>query len=119
MTQAAYDDPRPFKIHRDRRGSPAWFQRPLEAWWILTGRWSLHRAWQAGKDKGGIDEWRRIIVNGGDLHPIMRASVEVTYRHAMDADVDPDVICHLTAAAWKRYCATSSISRPASNSEAK
>lgn len=49
--------------HRDKRGCPRWYQRFLEAWWVVTGKWSLHRAWQVGKDQGGIDEWRRLIVN--------------------------------------------------------
>jgi len=29
-----------------------WYQKIIEAWWILTGKWSLHRAWQDGLDYG-------------------------------------------------------------------
>lgn len=28
--------------------NPAWFQRFVEAWWVLIGRWSLERAYNAG-----------------------------------------------------------------------
>ena len=28
-------------------------QRAYDTWAVLTGEWSLHRAWQSGKDKGG------------------------------------------------------------------
>lgn len=42
---------RSWKIYRNRRGSPRWFQRLLEASWILTGRYSLHRVWQEGYDE--------------------------------------------------------------------
>lgn len=41
------------------RGYPVWWHRWLEAWWIVTGKWSLHRAWQAGKDRGHLDEMMR------------------------------------------------------------
>lgn len=58
-------DPRKFKIYRNRRGWPCWYQRWLEAWWIVTGSWSLHRAWQDGKDYGTRMEYQRTVVNGG------------------------------------------------------
>lgn len=58
-------NPRPFHIYRNKRGWPRWYQRYLEAWWIITGRWSLHRAWQAGIDLGVAMEYRRIVVMGG------------------------------------------------------
>jgi len=54
--------PQPFKIYRDRRGWPRWWQRYVEAWWIVTGRWSLHRAWQAGHDHGTAMEYQRTVV---------------------------------------------------------
>ena len=46
----------------DLRGYPVWWHRWLEAWWIITGKWSLHRAWQAGKDRGHLDEMMRTAV---------------------------------------------------------
>ena len=58
-------DPRPFRIYRNRRGWPRWFQRWVEAWWIIRGDWSLHRAWQAGHDHGTAVEYQRTVVNGG------------------------------------------------------
>lgn len=65
MPQVSDPDPRPFKIYRDRRGWPRWYQPWLEAWWIVTGRMSLHRAWQAGMDYGTAQEYRRTVVMGG------------------------------------------------------
>jgi hypothetical protein len=29
----------------------AWFQRIYEAWWIMTGRWSLEKAYRSGITK--------------------------------------------------------------------
>lgn len=104
MTQAAYDDPRPFKIYRDRRGSPAWFQRPLEAWWVLTGRWSLHRAWQAGKDRGSTDEWTRIMRNGGDLTPVIDAAIYVTASEILNGQEPQATLLRvLRRKAWDRF----------------
>lgn len=61
----AMDEPRPFKIYRDKRGKPLWYQRYLEAWWIVRGGWSLHRAWQVGHDHGTRMEYHRTVVMGG------------------------------------------------------
>jgi hypothetical protein len=55
---------RDWPIYRNRYGRPRWFQRWLEAWWIITGKWSLHRAWQGGFDAGHASEYRRLIING-------------------------------------------------------
>jgi len=60
-------DPRSFKIYRGRRGWPAWYQRFLEAWWIVRGKWSLHRAWQEGYDHGTRMEYHRVITNMGEI----------------------------------------------------
>lgn len=54
---------RDFPIHRNRRGSPRWYQPAFEAWLVLTGQWSLHKAWQRGFDAGHLDEYRRLITN--------------------------------------------------------
>ena len=67
------DDPRNFKIHRNRRGWPRWYQRYLEAWWIIRGTWSLHRAWQDGVLYAlgyrylGPAEWRPNLVDRQNL----------------------------------------------------
>lgn len=37
--------------------------RLREAYWIITKQWSLHRAYQAGLDKGSQMEYRRLITN--------------------------------------------------------
>jgi hypothetical protein len=36
-----------------------WRARAVEAWWTLTGRFTLHRAWQDGYDKHIQDESAR------------------------------------------------------------
>jgi hypothetical protein len=35
--------------------------RIRECYWVLTGKWSLHRAWQAGLDEGTRSEYHRLI----------------------------------------------------------
>jgi hypothetical protein len=63
--QAVYVDPRKFRIYRNHRGRIVWYQRWVEAWWILAGRWSLHKAWQDGVDHGTDREYERTVVRGG------------------------------------------------------
>lgn len=63
MMQRPEPDPRRFRIYRDRHGTPRWYQRWCEAWWIITGDWSLHRAWQDGVTFGTDMEYRRLITN--------------------------------------------------------
>ncbi len=53
------------KIRRRPPFGPVWWHRWLEAWWIVTGKWSLHRAWQHGMDQGHADEFHRTVVMGG------------------------------------------------------
>lgn len=55
---------RPWPIHRDRKGWIRWYQRFLEAWWIIKGEQSLHRAFQCGMDHGTRNEYARLIYNG-------------------------------------------------------
>lgn len=62
MTQQV-KDPHHLGFHMWRN-----FQRLREAWWIVTGRWSLHRAWQYGYDHGTRMEYQRIITNKGDFN---------------------------------------------------
>lgn len=59
-------DPRNWTIHRNRKGWPTWYQRYLEAYWIITGKWSLHKAWQDGVQHGTKMEYHRtVIMKGG------------------------------------------------------
>ena len=57
----------PFKIYRNKKGWPKWYQPLVEAYWIITGKWSLHKAWQYGLDKGRDMEYERIIKNMGEI----------------------------------------------------
>lgn len=61
------EEKRNWKIYRNKRGWPRWFQPYLEAWWIIRGKWSLHKAWQDGLDLGHRQEWERVIENMGDI----------------------------------------------------
>jgi hypothetical protein len=56
-----------FRIWRTKRFNVSFSHRVREAFWILTGQWSLHRAWQIGHDQGTQHEWQRVIVNMGDI----------------------------------------------------
>jgi hypothetical protein len=73
--QLRNEDPRRWHIYRDKRGTPRWFQRWLEAWWVITGRWSLHRAWQDGVTLGTDMEYRRLITNKAYLAEIRPQTV--------------------------------------------
>ncbi len=53
------------KLRRKPPFGPVWWHRWLEAWWIITGKWSLHRAWQHGKDAGNVEAYERTVVMGG------------------------------------------------------
>ena len=100
--QGRQPDPRKWKIHRNGRGRPRWYQRWLEAWWVVTGKWSLHRAWQDGKDLGSLMEYRRIIINGGDLVPIKHQAfndgIEIACRRIETCNDETTLICALKAA---------------------
>jgi SAM-dependent methyltransferase len=112
MTQQAFYSGLPWTIHRNSRGWPRWWQRWYEAWLVITGRYTFWHAFDQGKHCGSSNEFTRIIRNGGDLSPVMQAAVEVTYKHAMQSEIHPDVACHLRAAAWKLFKERSSVSRP-------
>jgi hypothetical protein len=77
MKQAEEPDPRNWPIYRNRRGRLCWYQRWFEAWWIVNGKWSLHRAWQDGVIHGTHTEYTRIVINGGDLHKRMVSNQRV------------------------------------------
>jgi hypothetical protein len=55
------NEPHPlgFHIWRNGGGWPSIRQNVREAWWCLTGKWSLHRAWQKGYDQHIMDESAR------------------------------------------------------------
>jgi hypothetical protein len=40
---------------------------------IATGRITLHVAWQEGSTTGSMNEYRRIMINGGELVPYVKA----------------------------------------------
>lgn len=97
-------DVRPYRLHRNGYGSPRWYQRWLEAWWILTGEWSLHRAWQAGQDLGRIQEYRRVVINGGDLIPIIDCAILAALASTPNGSLPSDeTFRQLRAATWDRY----------------
>lgn len=56
-------DNRNWRIFRNRRGWPCWYQRFYEAGLIILGKHSLHRAWQLGHDHGTAFEYTRLIRN--------------------------------------------------------
>lgn len=56
-------DNRNWHFFRKPNGYLRWVQRPYEAWLILSGQHSLHRAWQLGLDQGSAMEYRRLITN--------------------------------------------------------
>lgn len=97
-------DARPYRLHRNWYGSPRWYQRWLEAWWILTGEWSLHRAWQSGQNLGRLQEYRRVVVNDGDLIPIMNAAIIATRAATPNGSLpDEATLSRLRRQAWERY----------------
>src|SRR5262245_54082145 len=44
-----------------------------DMWLIATGRITLHIAWQEGYHNGTQSEYRRIMINGGELVPYVTA----------------------------------------------
>jgi hypothetical protein len=78
-------------------------QRAYDTWAVLTGEWSLHRAWQRGKDKGGLDEYNRIMRNGGDLIPVLNAAIQETWKEALDGQIGEAKLADIRKRAWERY----------------
>lgn len=62
----------PFKwrIHRNGKGSPRWWQRFYEAWLVITGKYTFWHAWQDGKHAGAMSEYSRML-RGGDFEAVM------------------------------------------------
>jgi len=69
------------------RAWPSIKQRVREAYWCLTGEWSLHRAYQRGLDDGTRHEFTRIMINGGGLGDLPR---EVLQRLLDTEPIIPD-----------------------------
>lgn len=70
-------DNRNWRIFRDRRGSPRWFQRFYEAMLIVSGKHSLHRAWQLGYDMHCAQSMAGAIANVvGGTTPISRVEFD-------------------------------------------
>lgn len=76
MSQATFESPYPWKIHRDGLGRVRWWQRWYEAWLVLTGSYTFWHAWDHGRHRGGMDEYQRVVVNGGDLVPLIEAAID-------------------------------------------
>jgi len=118
MTQAFYDG-FPWTIHRNRSGWPRWWQRWYEAWLVVTGRYTFWHAWHDGKHAGSRLEYERVVINGGDLVPLLCAAVDTL----CPGDMTEQRAAEKRAAIWASYRArrkspfaeTSSLSPP--NSE--
>jgi hypothetical protein len=76
MSQTTYENPYPWKIHRDGRGRMRWWQRWYEAWLVLTGSYTFWHAWDHGKSRGAMQEYDRVVNNGGDLVPLIEAAID-------------------------------------------
>lgn len=94
----------PWKIYRDARGWPRWWQRGYEAFLVLTGRYTFWHAWDQGRHSGSRDEYRRIVINGGDLIPVLDAAIYATASEILSGQKpQADVLRALRAKAWQRY----------------
>lgn len=94
--------------HRLWRASPralGLVARLRDIWLIASGRLTLHHAWQIGFDQGHADEYHRVVCNGGDLGPILREVVDVTFGYANENESVPStkVSLDLIAKAWARH----------------
>lgn len=97
MTQQEFDSRHP-------GGWPRKHSRLREAWWVLTGQHSLHMAWQAGLHEGSRSEYQRVVVNGGDLMPVMNATICATVAEIMDGqEPQGDTMDAIRRKAWQRY----------------
>ena len=76
QTQQAFYSGFPWTIHRNKSGWPRWWQRFYEAWLVVTGKYSFWHAWDHGQHVGAMNEYRRIVIHGGDLGPLLNAAVE-------------------------------------------
>lgn len=104
MTDQTENSSFPWKIYRDSRGWPRWWQRWYEAWLVVSGRYSFWHAYDQGKNRGAMDEYRRVVVNGGDLVPVVDAAIYATCA-AITGGSEPmaDKMQELRRAARVRY----------------
>lgn len=64
--QGRQSSPLPWRIHRNPRNwNVRWYQRWIEAWWAVTGRYTLWHAYHDGKHEGMMAEYHRTVVMGG------------------------------------------------------
>lgn len=99
----------PWTIHRTRRGWPAWWQRFYEAGLILSGRYTFWHAWHDGKHDGSRDEYQRIVCNGGDLTPVLDATIRAVCTDLNVTVTTAEKMGELRRAAWVRYRAGSGV----------
>lgn len=70
------------------------FARCVDAWMILTGKWTLQQYWQRGYDFGKAHEYDRIIGSWGDLLPTLHAVID-----AARGPIDPETTNQILAKA--------------------
>lgn len=104
MSQVESTNPFPWKVHRNWRGWPCWWQRGYEAWLVITGRYTFWHAWHDGKHRGSSDEYNRVIVNGGDLGPVIDAAIYATTSHVLNgSEPAHPLMSGFRRRAWLRY----------------
>lgn len=94
----------PWKIYRNRSGSPHWWQPLYEAWLVISGRYTFWHAWHDGKHRGAMDEYHRVVINGGDLVPVVDAAIYSTCAAVMSGqEPTAEKMQELRRAARLRY----------------
>lgn len=104
MSQMQQASPFQWHIHRGAFGKPKWWQRWYEAWLVVTGRYTFWHAYDHGKHQGQIEEYRRIVVNGGDLVPVLDAAIYAICAKTMNgAEPIAALMNEYRRAIWERY----------------
>lgn len=94
----------PWKIYRDGRGWPRWWQRWYEAWLVLSGRYSFFHAFDDGKHCGAAGEYQRIVINGGDLVPLIDAAIYATAVEILEGqEPQAGTLEAIRPKVWQRY----------------
>lgn len=81
---------------------PRWYQGIIEAWLILSGRWTLHRAWQAGFDAGTRAEYERVVENWGDLGPLFGMVIDATAGRELSTAEKTKILAQVARREYKR-----------------
>lgn len=102
-TQQAFHTGLPWKIHRNSRGWPRWWQRWHEAWLVVTGRYTFWHAYDQGKHDGATNEYMRVVINGGDLVPVLDAAIYATCARISHCEPQAELMCDFRRSAWERY----------------